>query len=524
MYSAPVYFGCQLMYSTLYTTVGTYCVQVLCALKVYNERKNKMALKWFDNLAEMMSQAADQPGTNVFPLYEGPFPLVHDALNDDKTEGPRQKVEMVASKIYKVTVGTDEYAVAALCRIAEGKPSWTIYCGDKQVSGAYRNDGKTLAAQLRKEGKVSNKLANALEASDWVGKIPAMAACGFFRMLARSGKFCTHVQSALANIPKSDLEEMAPQLQSWLDGDDATVAEVTGVLSAEEEAFYDAAFVQHVLLAGERGSGKSYLARAAADKYDAVYLEMQMHPSMEAWEFRAHDRAWNGKVFTVLGKLAEAVHWIKQGKRVVLCMDEFLNMNPLYTTVINTPLTLTENDSYLIETGRIIDQGDGIGTVETVEVPSDMFWVVATSNIGARYGLDKIAPSVRARFQIILMNTNAERTKTILEKNLAKYEMPLEFAEMFRKFIETCNQAVLENTLDEEATTRLACNVVRACYKKSVRDKKRYSTVKQWLPVVKKQLMAEIAQVVNFELGPLDPEQEALYKSLVDTCFKVSSK
>jgi hypothetical protein len=195
-------------------------------------------------------------------------------------------------------------------------------------------------------------------------------------------------------------------------------------------------------------------------------------------------------------------------------------MNPMYTTAINTPLSLTANDTYIIETGKIIDMGDGIGRIETVEVPADKFWVVATSNIGARYNLDKMAPSVRARFQIILMNTNAERTKSIVESTLAKYEMPLELAEMFKKFIEAANQAVAENLLDEEATTRLACNVIRAVHLKSVRDKKKYATLKLWLPVVKKQLLREIAQVVNFELGPLDADQEERFKTLVDTAFK----
>lgn len=480
-----------------------------------------MSLQWFDTAADLLAKGNDTPGTNVFPLYSGPFPLVRDALGPGGEDGPRQEIELVNSKVYKVTVGSDEYASLVLCRLADdGKPQWTIYCGDGQVQGKFRNDGKQLAANLRKDGKVSNSLANLCEASDWVGKVPAPARCGFFKMVERTGRFCSHTQAVLAQLPAPELEEMATQLTEWKSGKPVSAAIAAGTMSEEEAAFHDAAFIQHVLLAGERGAGKTFMARQAADKYDAVYLEMQMHPSMEAWELRAHDRAWNGKVYTVLGKLAEAVHWVQQGKKVVLCMDEFLNMNPTYTTVINSPLTLTDRDTYLIETGRIIDLGDGIGRTETVEVPADMFWVVATTNIGARYGLDKIAPSVRARFQIILMNTNPERTKTILEKNLAKYDMPLDFAEMFKKFIEACNQAVLENTLDEEATTRLACNVVRACALKAKRDGKKYSTVKQWLPVIKKQLQAEIAQVVNFELGPLDPDQQARYEALVNASFK----
>lgn len=487
-----------------------------------------MSLKWFDTTAELLGLAQDTPGTNVFPLYSGPFPLVHDALNADMTPGPRQDVELVNARIYKVTVGADEYATVALCRMVGDKPEWTMYCGDKQVQGEFRNDGKTLAAKLRKEGKVNVKLANAIEGSDWTAKVPSMASCGYFRMLKRGLSetppriiFCSHTKAALANMPAQELEDMATELKGWLAGDDVSVAEVMGALSPEEEAFYDAAFVQHVLLAGERGAGKTYLARAAANKYDAVYLEMQMHPSMEAWEFRSHDRAFNGKVYTVQGPFAQAVEAIRAGKKVVLCMDEFLNMNPMYTNVINSPLSLTENDTYLINTGSlVVDEATGLAKEEIVEVPADMFWVVATSNIGARYSIDKMTPSVRARFQIILMNTNADRTKSILEKNLAKYEMPMDFAEMFKKFIEAANQAVAENTLDEEATTRLACNVIRAVHKKSTRDKKKFATLKQWMPVVKKQLMAEIAQVVNFELGPLDSDQEERYKAIVDACFK----
>lgn len=481
-----------------------------------------MALKWFETTNDLLARGIATPGANVFELYKGPFPLVLDAVLPDGSAGPRENIELVNARIYKVTMGSDDYVSVVLCKTdAAGVANWTIYCGDHQVQGLHRNDGKALANTLRKEGKVSNKLTNGLEASAWTAKVPGMANCGFFKMLERKDKFCAHTEAVLAQLNQDDLTGMAVELIDWKSGAEGP-ASTAVPLSEEEVVFYDAAFIQNVLLAGERGSGKSFLARQAADKYDAVYLEMQMHPSMEPWEFRAHDRALNGKVYTVMGKLAEAVYWIQKGKKVVLCMDEFLNMNPMYATTINTPLTLTANDTYLIETGRLIENPEDPGTarIETVEVPSDMLWVVATSNVGARYGLDKIAPSVRARFLIILMNTNPDRTKKILEKNLSEFGMPLELAEMFEKFITAANQAVSENTLDEEATTRLACNVIRAAYKKAKRDKKNYPTLKSWVPVIRAQLMQEIGQVVNFELGPLDEDQAARYKTLVDTCIK----
>jgi hypothetical protein len=495
-----------------------------------------MSITWFNTTAELLANGKDQQGLNITELYSGPFALVNDLLEADSvTAGPRKDIELAFAKIHKVTVGADDYVTTTLCRLdASGAPQWAIYCGDEQVGGKYRNDGKTLAAKLRADGKVSNSIANACEGSDWVGKVPNMTMCNFFRQMARSKRMCSHTQMALANIPGPDLEEMATQLTDWKSGAAVSATAVVGSLSPEETAFYDAAYVQHVLLAGERGAGKSYLARAAADKYDAIYLELQMHPSMEAWELFAHDRPYRGKTLTVMGKLAEAVYWVQKGKKVVLCMDEFFNMNPMYTTVINSPLSLTENDTYLINTGAIIgldedgNEADKTGKPavrgieETAEVPANMFWVVATSNIGARYGLDKMTPSVRARFQIILMNTNPDRTKSILEKTLSKYDLPLDLAEMFQKFMVGCNQLVHENKMDEEATTRLACNVVRACALKAKRDGKKYANLKAWLPRIKDQLKAEVAQVVNFELGPLDADQEPLFNSLVDTCFKVA--
>lgn len=480
-----------------------------------------MSLVWYKTPSELKAHAAANATMLVTPIYQGPFAYVNDAWTATGTAGPREDIQLASARIFKVSVSTDEYITAIICRMSdEGTPEWTLYCGDKQVSGSIRDEGKRLAAALRTSGKFSTRLFNSVEASPWVELVPDPATCGFINMLRRTNKYCSHTAVTLHGFPVEEFTVMAAELGDWLTGKDTGPAVPKRPMSPEELAFFDAAFIQHVLLAGERGSGKTYLGRSAADDYDAVYLEMQMHPSMEPWEFRAHDRMKDGKPVEVLGKLAEAVYWIQKGKKVVLCMDEFLNMNPMYTTTINSPLSLTANDTYLVETGRIIDAGDGQFKYETVEVPSDMLWVVATTNIGARYGLDKMPPSVRARFLIILMNTNPERTKMILETSLREYSMPIELGEKFSKFIKACNQAVIENTMDEEATTRLACNVIRAVHKKAVRDKKYYKTLADWLPVVKLQLMAEQAQVVSFETGPLDPLQASRFKSLVDMCFK----
>lgn len=484
-----------------------------------------MNLIWKNTVAEIIAKGANQPNCNVFEQYSGPYPLVHDTVNSDGTAGARAEVELVAARTYKVNVGTDVYSTVIVCRMVPALvagdpdiPNWSYYCGDEQIQGTHRADGKNLAHKLRTEKVVDSKVIEALDASSWVNTVPDQTNCNFFKMQAR-GRNCSHCEATLKFVDEPTLQNMAVELAEWKAGKASSLTVPEAAQSPEEATFYNAAFIQPVLLVGERGSGKTYLARLAAEKYNARYLEMQMHPSMEAWEFRAHDRAFNGQIYTVLGKLAEAVHWIQKGERVVLCLDEFLNMNPVFTTAINTALTLTKNDTYLIDTGKIIDAGGGIGVSETVEVPADMLWIVATSNVGARYNLDKMIPSVRARFLIVLMNTNADRTKHILEKSLSKYEMPLALADMFKTFIEAVNEAVAQNTLDEEATTRMASNVIRAVATRAKLNGKRHTT-KSWISAVKEQVMAEIAQVVNFELGPLDEDQKSTYKSLVDASFK----
>ncbi|WP_087864068.1 AAA family ATPase [Comamonas thiooxydans] len=477
-----------------------------------------MTLKWFNTEAALVDNGAVQSGFVQTDVYDGPFPLVLDVFKADGTPGLRQEVELTYASIKKVTSDTDVYVTVILCRKTDSGFEWCIYCGDEQVAGTYREDGKTLARQLRDTG-AANKLCNLLEASQWVAKVPNQATCNFAQRMARSGRYCGHTSHTLYTTAADHLSSMGRALDDLLAGvDDGSPEVLPDLLDEEDKVAYDNAFIQHVLLVGERGSGKTSLAREVADHYDAVYLEAQLHASTEAWELRAHDRSYNGKVYTVLGKLAEAVYWIQQGKRVVLCFDEILNMNPAYTTVVNTPLSLTKNDTYLIETGRIKDAGDGIGLPEVIEVPADKFWVIGTSNVGSRYGTD-INPAVRARFKIILMNSNENRMAKILTKQLEKYEMPLEFATKFTTFMAAINSSVRENAMQEEATMRLATNVIRGVALKAKRDKKKYRNEREWTPVIKAELLQEIAQCVDFMRGPLEPTQKEMYESLVEGTF-----
>lgn len=461
-------------------------------------------LTWFKSPKDLLSRGEEGNSMEVKVLYKGPHPYMDNG-----------EIGLASSLIQMIKVGDDKYITTLLCRKKDDDFEWSIHCGEQNIPKSHI---VTFAKAIKSEGIYHPSIIKAIEKQSWYQIPEDAASCSFFKMVQRTAgrRFCSHTAAALNLAKESDLLEMKDELVEW--GTGASLTEESTVESEEEQAFYETAFTQPVLLVGERGSGKTYLARQAAEKFDAVFLEMQLHPSMEAWEFRAHDRAWNGKVYTVLGKLAEAVYWIQKGKKVILFMDEFLNMNPMYATVINSPLSLTSRDTYIIETGRIIDQGDGIGIMETVEVPSDMLWVVAAANLGARYNTE-ITPSVRARFMIIPMNTNPERTKSIIAKTLEKFDMPTEFAEMFYNFIKHCKDAVDQNLLNEEATTRLASNVVRSVALKAKRNERNLTSVADWLPLIKKQVLAESCQVVNIERGFPDPEQSQLYSLLVDQCF-----
>lgn len=466
-------------------------------------------LVWQEKPMSWLERGEADPSVVASLVYNGPFAWVRDAVSGR---------ELVSAMVYRVSVGDDDYAVVVMCRVDDaGIPAWTVYCGDKQVSGSVVGDGQTLAGILRMEGKVSTGIINACEQQAWVGLIPEQSGCPFFKMQERD-RLCSHTKAVLASLSEEVMLAQATSLNEWKSG--VAPAAVARVRSPEEMAARRVAFIEPLMLAGERGSGKTYFARSMAEELDAVYLEMQLHPAMEPWEFRMHDRACDGKIYSVMGKLAEAVYWIQQGKRVVLVLDEFLNMNPVYQTVINSPLSLTGNDTYLIETGRLIPMEGGLARVETVEVPRDMLWVIATTNVGARYGLDKIAPSVLARFRVVMMNTNAERIEQIVSSTLTEHGLPLGLAPMFKLFIERVKQAVDEGTLAEEATTRLACNVIRVAALCVKQEKRKLTSLKHWVTEIKGHLADEIGQCVTFENGMMDPDQSKLYLGLIGGCFK----
>lgn len=472
-----------------------------------------MEIKWFSNAEELLNRGEPQPAIAVTKLYEGPFPVTY-------ADGSgRSELVLAAAMVFKVMVGDSVYATTVYCvRDKDEIPAWGLYCGDPQVTGEIRGAGKELAALLRSGAGYHTSIVNALEESVWEGAVADVEICGFERTLARSNRYCSHAKATLSQLSIAEMEAMERKLAQWHAGNAMTGRKQYAF--EEEQAFYDAAFIQHVFLAGERGSGKTTLARQAADALDAVYLELPIHAGIEPWEFMAHDRPWKGKVYTVLGKFAEAARIIlNEGKRVVLCLDEFLNMNPMYTNTLNTPLSLTANNTYRIVTGCIKADDDDIGVLETVEVPADMLWIVATSNIGVRYGIDKINPSVRARFLIILMNTNPARTEAILQSTLKEYGMPVNLALGFKSFLETINTAVASNSLDEEATLRLACNVIRSVALRVKRDSEVVVDDNGWKALVRMQLMRESAQVVNFDTGTLDSTQLSVYTSAVQSIF-----
>ena len=177
------------------------------------------------------------------------------------------------------------------------------------------------------------------------------------------------------------------------------------------------AFKKHVLIEGEKGSGKTYLIHNWCEKVKIPEIFLGGHEQLESIDFLGHyiqDK--DGSFLWKDGALTEAFRVAASGKRVVLIIDEILRIPKRELNILIYSL-IAYNNNYILRTGRAIAQKDGIATEETIYAPKNKLWVVGTTNIGAGYAVEEIDEALADRFRLI----RKDSTRAEMEKILIKY-------------------------------------------------------------------------------------------------------
>ena len=183
------------------------------------------------------------------------------------------------------------------------------------------------------------------------------------------------------------------------------------------------AFKKHVLIEGEKGSGKTFLIHNWCEKVKIPEVFLGGHEQLESIDFLGHYiQNADGSFLWKDGALTEAFRMAAAGERVVLIIDEILRIPKRELNILIYSL-IAWNDNYILRTGRAVGEENGVAKEETIYAPSNKLWVVGTTNVGSGYAVEEIDEALADRFRLI----RKDSTRAEMEKILIKYAKKKKF-------------------------------------------------------------------------------------------------
>lgn len=211
-------------------------------------------------------------------------------------------------------------------------------------------------------------------------------------------------------------------------------------------------FQKHILIKGERGQGKTYMIdKYCTDKgFETIF--MAGHEGIEGQDmigYYAKDAS--GGLVWLDGALTEAFR-LAQTQKVVLFIDEILRIPARELNVLVGSISPSSKHTYRLRTNRVTDITDGVGRTEIIEVPTSNLWIVATTNVGAKYNVDEIDHALSDRFRVYEKNLSPFEMKQIIEfwLDFKKFNLKWldKFVEMEEKIRTLFNSGEIENVIN----------------------------------------------------------------------------
>lgn len=373
------------------------------------------------------------------------FSHIFYPFNDFK----RRAIKPSLAYVFKVDETLDDGTVhdthTVVVSVNPGRSVASFWCGDKLLEG--RLTGAKLDERLNPMRYGGIHILESIK-----GVIPPKPepehGCEFWS-LYRKGEDCRHVAHvkalvesspeglqaieelvrAVNNAPDSGPEALVPyhavvgfHSLAWLGGvaaeeDCAEDCADGGVAPAwytsPEGMLSHLAFHSPVLLEGNKGSGKTTMARGIAEQREAVLVEVQGNESLEAGDLLGHfvpakkDLVWKD------GRLSQAFRLAGKGNKVVLLLDELLRIPQKQLSVLLAALSPFRGQ-YTLATGRMTEVEDGVGVEETLQCPVENLAVIATTNMGMQYAVDNIDPALADRFVPVRVDTTPAKVEAAI--------------------------------------------------------------------------------------------------------------
>lgn len=349
------------------------------------------------------------------------------------------------------------HTVVISCR---GKNDFHVWCGDALIEGksTATNVGTRISAAVAqapadKRDRVMSQLRSLN------GMAPPNSGCHFWPAWKSKRKLCKHtnsiVQSILTATTRDSLDEMEYAYAALIDGvtiDPLDENETTALIEKM-------ALRVPILIEGDRGGGKTHEAFLFAKGQKIAPIVIQGHESVESIDLlgyflphSAHGSVWKD------GRLSEAFRRAQTNK-VVLVIDEMLRIPGRHLSVLLSAFTPLDGN-YCLNTGRILNVIDGIGTEEMLRCPTDNLCVIATTNIGGEYAVDAIDPALAERFMVLRMDTNLTKLRLVLEHTAAGKGFGQDTVNQMLRFFQKMTSLAEQGFVARLPTTRTLVRVL----------------------------------------------------------------
>ena len=116
------------------------------------------------------------------------------------------------------------------------------------------------------------------------------------------------------------------------------------------------------------------------------------------------------------GPLSQAFRQAQNGEKTVLFIDEIGRIPSNEQNILVAALTKDHDENYSFNTGRVVNVENGVAQTEIITVPSNMLWVVGTTNVGSDYNVDEFETALQDRFRFVRLDTDKGNIKQALTK------------------------------------------------------------------------------------------------------------
>ena len=307
---------------------------------------------------------------------------------------------------------------------------YILKCGDPYLEGnlttsTFRNLTEKVIEKLEYTNK---KLPKLLEAGFNI--TPRSSACHFNQKNYEiCENTCEHIANFLSDLSPDILDKLYENYHEGLSGKNSS-----NICPSLEVKFDRYAFKKHILLEGDKGSGKTYAATSWGADKNISQLFIGGHEQFESIDFLGHYiQKKSGDLIWKDGPLSEAFRNAKKGEKTLLIIDEILRIPKRELNILISALSPIDSQ-YVLRTGRAMESDDEIAQEEVIHAPSNNLWVIGTTNIGANYAVEAMDEALIDRFKPIRKETTESELQKILMLSAKKRKFVSEHVSLLMNF------------------------------------------------------------------------------------------